>query len=582
MAWAGVAQSLPPALAGDPAPAAPAMAAPALAVPPLAECASPAQTVGGADGLTPSAPCLPPAGPVVWGVVGVTGYATGTHEAPNGFAFDPLVGLDSDLNYGLLPNKQLYLFLQDGLWVQRSAPGASGKSQRELDADFGLAWNYFDSLELRASAYSLNNLNRGTSVARPSGYNDGLALENRYYFSPPDLYPTDIYDIGRLSFVGLGYYPTKELIGNNGQTFRPGLFVHGYMTEDLPTPLRSYLYGGAQMTAQDGATPRLVDLDMGLALRPFADRQNLELRLGDSLVDDLRAHVTRNLVYGSVRLAFGVQQPNSGAGSTSGLGSILPTSWPEAWGVVGLPVYVASSRMGPNGVPFSPIFDVTTEINLGLLPKKQLYLFWDGDFWGQHSGSGITNASQGSFDFSKREMDSELGFAWNFFDSLELRGSVYALNNLNRGISLTDPAGGKQGVKAEGRYYFPTPDPYDVGRSSYVGIGYMPTEDLVGGNGASFRPGPFADAYLAHDLPIPWFESYVYADMRAIAQQTSALRLFETDAGWAIRPFRNWQNLEFRVGDNLTADVDANATRNLIYGAVRLQFGPGGFSRLSP
>ncbi len=571
MASAGAAQS--PALAGGPAPAAP----------PTVECATPAQTVGGADGLTPSEPCLPPgtAGPAAWGVIGVTGYATGSREAPNGFSFDPLVGLDSDLNFGLLPDKQLYLFLQNGFWVQRTAATASGKSQRELDANFGLAWNYFDSLELRVWGYSLNNLNRGTSPASPNGYKDGLALENRYYFGLPYNYPVDAYDIGRLSFVGLGYYPTKDLVGNNGQSFRPGLFVHGYATADLPTPFRSYLYGGAQMTAQDAATPRLVDLDMGLAIRPLADRQSLEFRIGDKLVDDLQAHMTKNLVYGAVRLAFGTGQPSGGAGGASA-GDLGSWSWPEAWGVVGLPVYATGSHMGPNGVPFTPIFAITSELNLGLMPKKELYVFWDGTFWGQHSGAGITNTNQGSFDFSKREMDSELGLAWNFFDSFELRGSVYALNNLNRGISLTEPAGGKQGVRAEGRYYFSTADPYDVGRSSYIGVGYLPTEDLVGGNGASFRPGPFAHAYLARDLPIPWFESYVYADMQATARQTSALRLFETDAGWAIRPFRNWQNLEFRVGDNLTADVEAAATRNVVYGAVRLQFGPSGFTRLSP
>jgi hypothetical protein len=555
MIAAGAAQS--PALAGDLAPAAS----------PTAVCSPPAESQGNA--APASNPHCPPAGPLVWGVFEVTGYATGTHEAPNGFAFDPLVGLDSDLNFGLLPNKQLYLFLQDGFWVQRT-DAAPGKSQRELDADVGLAWNYFDSLELRASAYSLNNLNRGVSLAAPNGYKDGVAVENRYYFGP-----ANIYDIGRLSFVGLGYYPTRSLIGNNGESFQPGLFAHGYVTQDLATPLRSYLYGGVQLTAENAVTPRLVGGDFGLAFRPIADRQSLEFRIGDDVTDDVQAHVTRNLVYGAVRLGFGMEPAGDG-------GSSAWPGWPEAWGVVGLPVYATGSHMGPNGVPFTPIFAVTSELNLGLMPKKELYLFWDGTFWGQHSGPGITNPNQGAFDFSKREMDSELGLAWNVFDSLELRTSAYALNNLNRGISLTEPDGGKQGVKIEGRYYFSTPDPYDIGRSSYIGVGYMPTENLVGENGASFRPGPFADAYLARDLPIPWFKSYVYAGMQAIAQQTSALRLFETDAGWAVRPFRHWQNLEFRVGDNVTADVEANATRNTVYGAVRLQFGPGRSSALLP
>ncbi len=251
---------------------------------------------------------------------------------------------------------------------------------------------------------------------------------------------------------------------------------------------------------------------------------------------------------------------------------------PQVWGVVGLPVYVASSRMGPNGVPFSPIFDVTSELNLGVLPDRKLYLFLDGAFWAQHSGSQVTNANQGSLDFSKREMDSELGLAWNYVDSAELRGSVYALNNLNRGISLNEASGGKQGVTLENRYYLAGADPYDVGRSSFVGLGYTPTENLVGGNGASFRPGPFAHAYLARAVPIAWLDSYLYAGLQATAQQFSRVRLFETDVGWAVRPFARLRNLEFRIGDDLTEDISANTTRNRIYGAIRLEFGPGGFA----
>jgi hypothetical protein len=535
--------------------------------PALAESPAPVQ-----PGCAPASPsgllCPSPPSPILWGTLGLQGYMAGSREAPGGLAFDPLLGLNSDLNLGLIPDKKLYLFLQNDFWLQRTARLAPATNRREWDADLGLAWNYFDSLELRAFAYSMNNLNRGTSLANPDGFKDGLGIENRYYFGP-----ADIYDLGRLDFVSLGYYPTKAMVGNNGQSFRPGLFARGYVSWDLPTPFRSYLYGGVDFTAQDGATPRLVETDAGFAMRPVADRQNLEFRLGDTTTADVRAHLTKNLVYGAVRLSFGA--------SPSGSPSEHPTAplalWPQAWGVVGFPAYVASNHMAPNGVSFAPVFGVTSELNLGLLPQKQLYLFWDGTFWAQHSAPGVTNANQGAVDFSKREIDSELGAAWNYFDALELRGSVYALDNLNRGISLSETAGGKQGIKIENRYYFPTPNPYDVGRSSYVGIGYMPTEDLVGGNGASFRPGPFARAYLAQDLPIPWVETYVYAGIQAIAEHDARPRLFETDAGVAMRPFAGWRNLEFRVGDGVTTDIQANTTRNLIYGAVRLGFGPGEF-----
>ncbi|MGH7063296.1 MAG: hypothetical protein ACREET_04370 [Stellaceae bacterium] len=549
-----------------------ALAAMAASTPAPAQAPATAQAPAGQPPCVGSpnvAPCLAPPSPVLWGTVGLQGYMTGTREAPGGLAFDPLLALDSDLNFGLIPNKKLYLFLQNDLWIQRTARVASATNRREWDADLGVAWNYFSSLELRAFAYSMNNLNRGTSLASPDGYKDGIGIENRYYFGP-----ADIYDIGRLSFVSLGYYPTKAMIGNNGESFRPGLFARAYLTQDLPTPFHSYLYGGVEYTAEDGATPRLVETDAGLAVRPVADRQNLEFRLGDQMTADVQAHLTKNLVYGAVRLNLGASP--SGAPSDDRASPFL-ADWPQAWGLIGLPAYVASNRMAPNGVSFAPVFGVTSELNLGLLPQKQLYLFWDGTFWAQHSAPGITNANQGGVDFSKREIDSELGAAWNYFGALELRGSVYALDNLNRGISLADTAGGKQGVRLENRYYFATPNPYDVGRSSYVGIGYMPAGNLVGGNGASFRTGPFARAYLAQDLPIPWVESYVYAGIEATAQYNAEPRLFETDVGVAMRPFARWRNLEFRVGDDVTTDIVANTTRNLIYGAVRLGFGPGGF-----
>jgi hypothetical protein len=528
-------------------------------------CAAPAQPTAAS-----AAPCPPPASqsPPVWGVVGFRGFFTGLRTAPNGLTYDPLLGLNSDINYGLLPNKRLYLFLDNDFLVQRDSPRASGVSQRQFDAEYGLAWNYWDSLEFRVFGYALNNLNRGTSLTAPQGFKDGWGLENRYYF-----HYADIYDVSRLGYLAIGYLPSQALVGNNGQSFKPGLFARGYLTESLPTPFVSYLYGGLGFTAENGTDPRLFGGDFGIAVRPIADRQNLEFRIGDNFSDDLKAGLTRNYVYGAVRLLFAPESPPvPGAGAASS----LALNWPRAWGSIGLPFYFGSSRMAPNGVAFTPVFSVTSDLNLGILPDKKLYLFWDGNFWAQHSAPGITNSHQGGFDFSKREIDSNLGLAWNWFDAFELRGSVYALNNLNRGDSAAEPFGGKQGVMLENRYNFPSADPYDVGRSSFVGLGYIPTENLVGDNGASFRPGPYARAYLARDLPIPWFRSYLYADLRITAEHTALPRLFDTDVGWAVRPIAHWQSLELRIGDDFSQDIVAAASRNLIYGAIRLNFGPSG------
>ena len=505
-------------------------------------------------------------GPPAWGVVDFAGYATGSREAPNGLAFNPLVSLGADLNLALLPAKKLYLFLDSDLWVQHSAAGAPVTSQREFDADFGLAWNYFDALELRGSVYAFNNLNRGFSPARPDGYRDGSKIENRYYFGS-----TDIYDVGKLPFIGVGYYPSETLIGNNGQDFHPGLFARGYLTQDLPTPFRSYLYGGLRLTAENTATPRLLDTDVGLAVRPLAEQQGLELRVGYDRSDDVQAHVTRQLVYGALRIGFGTGSPGASAPPSR-------LSWPETWGVVALPAYAAGNRMAPNGVSYRPILAVTGDLNLGLLPHKELYVFSQGDFWAQHSNPQVT---QGSFGFSKRELDSEVGLAWNYFDAFELRGSGYALNNLNRGVSSNNGSGGKEGIKLEDRYYFSTANPYDVGRASFLGLGYIPTEDLVGGDGASFRPGLFARSYLPGDLPISWVASYLYAGQQITARSAASPRLIDTDLGWAVRPLARYQNLELRIGYDLVTDVHAHTARNVIYAAVRLGFDPAGFGRLS-
>jgi hypothetical protein len=531
-----------------------------------------AQEVFGEEASSPVPPnpsCYqpPPAarGPAVWGVVGLMGYPTGEHEAPNGLAFDPLIGLTSDFNIGLLPRKQLYLFWDSDLWVQSSAASAPANSLREFDGELGVAWNYFNSLEFRASAYSLNNLNRGFSLARPDGYRDGWKIENRYYFGSGD-----IYDVGSLPFVGIGYYPSGSLVGNNGQVFNPGLLARGYLTQDLPTPFRSYFYGGVQLTAENGATPRLLDTDMGLAVRPFGDRQGFELRVGYDRTDDVQAHVTRQLVYGAMRFGFGMGSSEPSPPSSS-------ESWPETWGVVGLPVYPTGNRMAPNGVSFRPIFSLTEELNLGLLPQKKLYLFSEGTFWAQHSSPSVT---QNSVDFSKRELDSELGLAWNYVDLWEVRASGYALNNLNRGVSTNNGSGGKQGVKLENRYYFEAANPYDVGRLGFISLGYIPTENLVGGNGASFRPGLFGRMYLAGDLPL-WFSSYLYAGQQITGQNGATPRLIDTDVGWAVRPLAGFQNLEFRIGYDIVADVQKHTARNVVYGAIRLAFDPAGFGGLS-
>jgi hypothetical protein len=201
-----------------------------------------------------------------------------------------------------------------------------------------------------------------------------------------------------------------------------------------------------------------------------------------------------------------------------------------------------------------------------------LYLFWDSTFWGQHSAAGITNASQGAFDFSRRELDSELGLAWNYMDSWELRTSGYMLNNLNRSISPGTDDAGKEGIKIENRYYFDTATPYDISRLNFVGLGYMLAGSLVGDNDAGFDTGLFAHAYLTRDLPLAWLTSYVYGDLQVISQNVATPRLLNADIGLAVRPFSGLQNLEFRLGSAVSDDVRGGAVRTTAYWAVRISY----------
>jgi len=45
-------------------------------------------------------------------------------------------------------------------------------------------------------------------------------------------------------------------------------------------------------------------------------------------------------------------------------------------------------------------------------------------------------------------------------------------------------------------------------------------------------------------------------------------------------PLARFQNLEFRVGYNLIADVQTHTARNVVYGAVRISFEPAGFGQM--
>jgi hypothetical protein len=226
--------------------------------------------------------------------------------------------------------------------------------------------------------------------------------------------------------------------------------------------------------------------------------------------------------------------------------------------------------MAPNGRPFDPLFALDLDLNVGLLADQRLYLFATSDFWTERPGAH-TNPSQGIFDFSKREWDFTTGLAWNVWGPAELRVFGYALNNLNRGVSVTMPSGYADGVGIEGRWYLPTPDRYDVSRRGFFAIGYLPSKVLIDANGNEFPPGLFVQAYLTYDLPA--VRSYVFGGAEAVTDDDLSFRMLYGDVGLATRPLLVLPALEVRMGATDTYDVRVqHNNRVLVYGAMRIIF----------
>jgi hypothetical protein len=147
-----------------------------------------------------------------WGLAGIHFIPKGPKTAPNGLEYHPNFSLDLDLNIWLWRNQRLYLYADARFWGERSEFGVTnsrdgffGTSKRQFDLSGGAAWNYLGPLEARFFGYSMNNLNRGSDQVRPSGFNDGSALENRYYLSSEytRLGQTG-YDVARATFVSVG------------------------------------------------------------------------------------------------------------------------------------------------------------------------------------------------------------------------------------------------------------------------------------------------------------------------------------------------------------------------------------------
>jgi hypothetical protein len=256
---------------------------------------------------------LPEARPwqTAWGLAGLRIFAGGPKVAPNGQEYHPSFSIDLNGNLWLWRSQGLYLFGDLRFWGERPESGVTngrdgglGFSKRQFDLQGGLAWNYAGPWEARVFGYSDNNLNRGLNLVTPFGLNDGFGLENRYYLSPEyaRLGQTG-FDVARATFVSVGYYPTKEMVGNDGQLFNPGLLLRAYLTWDL-WDWPAYAFGDASWISERSLRPRLLLFDLGLAARPFRSCPQWELRLGVENTADFQVGNVLNLWYASLRYIF--------------------------------------------------------------------------------------------------------------------------------------------------------------------------------------------------------------------------------------------------------------------------------------
>jgi hypothetical protein len=279
-----------------------------LGAPPLSADETPAPPAAACEEVRPAEPV--PWQPI-WGLMGLHVFAAGPKVAPNGEEYHPSFSLDLDVNAWLWRSQRVYLFGDLRFWGEKPEAGVTngrdgglGFSKRQFDLTGGPAWNYAGPWEVRVFGYSFNNLNRGLDLVTPYGVNDGFGVENRYYLSHEYAQLGQAgYDIARADFVSVGFYPTKEMVGNDGQTFHPGLLLRAYLTCDL-WDWPAYVFGDASFVSTRSLHPKLLLFDVGVAARPFPSWRQWEFRAGAESTADFETGGVLNLWYISLRYLF--------------------------------------------------------------------------------------------------------------------------------------------------------------------------------------------------------------------------------------------------------------------------------------
>src|SRR5262249_43754606 len=110
-------------------------------------------------------------------------------------------------------------------------------------------------------------------------------------------------DVARATFVSVGVFPTKHLIDNDGETFKPVGMLRAYLTYDL-FDWPAYTYGDATLITDRQFKPRLLLFDVGLAARPFRSWRQWEFPTGLENTADFQTRSVLNLWYVSLRYIF--------------------------------------------------------------------------------------------------------------------------------------------------------------------------------------------------------------------------------------------------------------------------------------
>jgi hypothetical protein len=242
-----------------------------------------------------------------WGDAKFRVYASGERQAPNGGRYKPSFSLDLNTNLALWTDRKLYFFTDLRLFGQASNSDSNPVSSlmnsqdtnpRQINLIPGLAWNYCDTLELRLYGYGNFNLDRGNnSKSFGVGSNDGLAIENRYYFLFTD------FQRGIYNYVSLGYYFGNDLTGLDGNAFIPGFYMSFSLIKDVFEE-QVWVFGQFEAIADVAAKPKLLNFDFGLLLKPFNDYPRFYFQVGIEGTGDLDLQEQLFTGYFSMRLNF--------------------------------------------------------------------------------------------------------------------------------------------------------------------------------------------------------------------------------------------------------------------------------------